>query len=66
MLNSMLYVINATRGVQVMVEASHEYAARVAAYRIFPDWRGDWIVIQDKQPTQELLDQLTAELPETD
>ena len=45
MLNSMLYVINATRGVQVMVEASHEYAARVAAYGIFPEWRGDWIVI---------------------
>ena len=28
MLNSMLYVINATRGVQVMVEASHEYEDR--------------------------------------
>jgi hypothetical protein len=34
--------------------------------RSSPDWRGDWIVIQDKQPTQELLDQLMAELPETD
>lgn len=66
MLNSMLCVINTTRGVQVMVEASHEYTARVAAYRLFPDWQGDWIVIQDKQPTQELLDQLMAELPETD
>ena len=45
---------------------SRSWSKPVTNMKIVPDWRGDWIVIQDKQPTQELLDQLMAELPETD
>ena len=60
------YVINASTGAQITVKATHDYAARLAAYRQHPEWRGDWIVTQDKQPTQELLKEIMKGYPESD
>ena len=59
----MFYVINASTGAQITVKATHDYAARLAAYRQHPEWRGDWI---DKQPTQELLKEIMSGYPESD
>jgi len=57
------YIINASRGEFVGVQASDIDAARAEAYVTHPEWRGDWMTSTRTPPTQEELDALVQWRP---
>jgi len=57
------YVINASRGEFIEVQASDINVAHSEAYVTHPEWRGDWTTCTRTPPTQEELDALVQWRP---